>query len=238
MDILINELKDNLEISLSKEKVSKLLKYQELLIEWNKNINLTAIKSPEEIQIKHFLDSLYVSLVWKGTSVPKRMIDVGTGAGFPGIVLSIVFPEIHMTVVESVGKKSAFCSFVIETLKLSSVKVITERAEVVAHMSEQRENYDVAVARAVAPLNILSEYLLPFVHKDGVVVAMKGANAESEVTQAQGAIQALGGVYSRSIEYMLPHEHTPRSLVLLHKTKTTSTSFPREVGVPAKLPLR
>lgn len=211
--------------------------FQDLLLEWNKKINLTAIKKPEDVYIKHFVDSMMCLKAWNETSELQKLIDVGTGAGFPGLVIKIVKPQVHLTLVESIGKKVEFCKLIVEKLELSDVEVLQERAETLAHKAAYREKFDVAVARAVAPLSILSEYLLPFVKKGGIMIAMKGNRAQEEIDKANHVFTMLGGNFLKSIPYTLSGESDPRNIVVIQKNKSTSKEYPRSAGIPTRKPL-
>ena len=211
--------------------------YEQQLIEWNNQFNLTAIDNPRQIRIKHFLDSLSCMLAWRNTPT-DRVIDVGTGAGFPGLPLKIICPAINMTLVESVGKKAAFCEHITESINLQQVDVVQERAETIASQVERRENYDWAIARAVATMPILVEYLLPLVRVGGFALAMKGESGPAEVQTAEHAIQILGGRIQQLIPVTLPGVEDERYLVIIEKTAATPERYPRRVGIPAKRPLR
>jgi len=205
------------------------------LAEWNARFNLTAIKEPHDVQIKHFLDSL---TVLKSLPVgPLRLIDVGTGAGFPGLPLKIVRPDLKLTLVEATGKKVRFCQHVAEKLGLEGVRVVHARAEEVGQMVEHRERYDWAVARAVAEMPVLAEYLLPLVVRGGGFVAQKSKDAPAEVQAAEGALRKLGGTLERLIEVELPGVVDPRYLVIVRKTAATPRTYPRRPGLPAKQPI-
>ncbi|UCD99905.1 MAG: 16S rRNA (guanine(527)-N(7))-methyltransferase RsmG [Chloroflexota bacterium] len=211
--------------------------YEQQLIEWNTRINLTAIDKPEQIRTKHFLDSLSCIQAMLGTPM-KSIIDVGTGAGFPGIPLKIIFPSICLTLVESVAKKAAFCQHVSQTLNFSDTSVLTERVEAVGSRPEYREMGDWAVARAVAALPVLVEYLLPLVRIGGFALAMKGESGPPEAQSAEGAIQLLGGKISRLIPVTLPGVEEQRYLVVIEKIAATPDRYPRRIGIPAKRPLQ
>jgi len=217
-------------------QLEMLQRYADLLSEWNQKVNLTAITNPEEIRRKHFLDSLSCMLVTKGTP-PHRMIDIGTGAGFPGLPLKILHPEMHLTLVESVAKKTNFLSLVVQELGLKPVEIITDRAEIVGQDPAHRERYDWAVARAVAGLPVLVEYLLPLARVGGFVLAQKGDTALEEIKAAQSAIAALGGKAREPVPVALPGIPEKRYLVVIEKIRPTPTQYPRRVGIPSKRPL-
>lgn len=210
--------------------------YEKELLEWNEKFNLTAIRDIETVRTKHFLDSLTCMLEMK-SSPPRRLIDIGTGAGFPGIPLKIVYPSMNLTLVESVGKKANFCQHLINLLKFDQVEVLTLRAEEVGQLQKHREAYDWAVARAVASLPILLEYLLPLVHVGGFVLAQKGESAHAEAQAAEKASRILGGRLKHVSPLTLPGVVEERFLVVYEKIAPTPASYPRRVGVPSKSPL-
>lgn len=221
---------------LSGQQLDQLKLYSQLLMEWNEKFNLTAISDPLGIQQKHFLDSISTVIVLKKHTMTK-VIDVGTGAGFPGLVIKVLFPEIRLTLVESVGKKMKFCSVVAEALKLTAVNFLNDRAELMGRDEQHREKYDVAIARAVAAMPILSEYLLPFVHRNGIMVAQKGETGPAETHQAENAIRILGGKVRFIHPVTLPGVVEDRYLVEVEKVATTPDKYPRRVGIPNKRPL-
>ena len=210
--------------------------YENELIEWNTRYNLTAIDDPQKIRIKHFLDSLTCMLAMRDTPT-DRVIDVGTGAGFPGIPLKIICPWIKLTLVESVGKKATFCQHIVDTLKLKDVEVRKERVESVGCHPAQRQKYDWAFARAVASLPVLVEYLLPLVRVGGSSLAMKGESGPEEAHTAEKAIQLLGGQLNKLVQVTLPGVEEDRFLVVISKTAATPDRYPRRVGIPSKKPL-
>lgn len=221
-------------LTLDKTACERLSLYGELLIEWNKKINLTAITEPDEILIKHFYDCL---LFFKRIDVTEgaEIIDVGTGAGFPGLVLKIARPDIQLTLLDSLNKRINFLNDVLEKTGLTA-ETVHGRAEEVARKADYREHYDIACARAVARLNILSEYCLPFVKKGGVFVALKGPAAVEETAEAERAIKLLGGATEGSSAEILPDGST-RTLIRIKKISQTSTKYPRNSGKIAKQPL-
>lgn len=186
---------------------------------------------------KHFLDSLTCTYAWREMEPPASLIDIGTGAGFPGIPLKILMPGLHLTLVESIGKKADFCRHIVDTLLLENVEVITARAEEVGAQGAHREMYDAATARAVAQLNILAEYLLPLVRVGGFAIAQKGNTAPAESQQANRAITILGGVIRPLIPVMIPRVEEARYLVVMKKIKPTPAAYPRRVGIPSRKPL-
>lgn len=222
---------------LSKDQLSALKVFEDDLLAWNQNISLTAIRDSDGVRIKHFLDSLTVLLAWDRQSPPERVIDIGTGAGFPGLVLKLVWPNIQLTLVESVHKKADFCRHIVARLGLEGVRVLSERAEVVGQDPSHRHGYDLAVARAVARMPILMEYLLPLIHRNGLVMAMKGETAHAETNAAHNAINLLGGKLHKIINVKLPGVVEERFIVVIQKIARTPEEYPRRVGAPAKSPI-
>lgn len=223
-------------IQLSASQLTCLETYEQELLDWNSRFNLTAIDDPEKIRVKHFLDSLTCLEVMRETPM-DRVIDVGTGAGFPGLPLKIVHPSMQLTLVESVKKKVEFCQHIVKTLELDDVEVVHKRAEHVGQMTAHREQYDWAVARAVAVLPVLAEFLLPLVRVGGGMLAMKGENAPLEAHSAEHATRMLGGHLRCLVPVTLPGVADERYLVVVDKVAATPDDFPRRVGVPRKKPL-
>jgi len=236
MDSLINDARTLFNVHLTARQVMGLITYERELIEWNQKFNLTAIRDVESIRTKHFLDSYSCVLTWKAMP-PLRLVDVGTGAGFPGLPLKIIYPNMHVTLVESVGKKAMFCQHIISKIGLEGVEVIHARAEHVGQNPEHRESYDCAVARAVAQLNILSEYLLPLVKIGGTMLAQKGESGPAEAQSAEKAMKLLGGKLKQLIPVNLPGVADERYLVLVDKVAATPPKYPRNAGMAAKSPL-
>ena len=210
--------------------------YMEELMTWNTIHNLTAIREQEKIVVKHFLDSLSCYVAIRDYS-PRKMIDIGTGAGFPGLPLKILCPQMELTLVESVGKKAAFCEHIAAKLHLSGVKVIKSRAEDLGQSAQFREKYDLAVARAVAAMPVLMEYLLPFVKINGLVLAQKGESGPAEAQSAEKAIRVLGGHIRQLQKITLPGVAEERYLISIDKVASTPPQYPRRTGIPAKSPL-
>lgn len=235
MKELVAATRNLLEVALSPTQVAALQKYETELISWNQRFNLTAIRDIEQIRIKHFLDSLTCLKVIREPA--GKVIDVGTGAGFPGLPLKIFYPSIQLTLVESVGKKVEFCQHVVKQLGLDGVEVFQERAEAFGQISIHRQQYDYALARAVAIMPVLTEYLLPLVKIGGTMVAMKGENAHSETHTADLAIKILGGHLRKIIPITLPGVAENRHLVVIDKIAATPNGYPRRVGLPSKHPL-
>jgi 16S rRNA (guanine527-N7)-methyltransferase len=236
MDALIQDARTLFNVHFTARQMMSLINYEKELLEWNQKFNLTAIRDVESIRIKHFLDSYSCVLAWKANP-PHRLVDIGTGAGFPGIPLKIVYPTMHVTLVESVGKKAMFCQHVIQTLGLEGIEVIQTRAEDLGQNPAHRESYDWAVARAVAQLNILSEYLLPLVKVSGTMLAQKGESGPAEAQSAEKAMKLLGGKLKQLIPVELPGVADDRFLVLVDKVAATPPKYPRKAGIPMKMPL-
>jgi 16S rRNA (guanine527-N7)-methyltransferase len=236
MEKLVHAAQQLFGIHLTGRQMVALITFENELLAWNEKFNLTAIRDTEGIRTKHFLDSFSCVLAWK-ENPPKRLIDVGTGAGFPGIPLKILYPSMELTLVESVGKKANFCRHAIGMLKLEAVDVVTARAEEVGQMPAQRESYDWAVARAVAKLPVLAEYLLPLVQVGGKMLAQKGHNGPVEVHVAEKAFRLLGGRMRSLLPVALPGVAEERYLVVVDKVAATPPQFPRKPGFPAKQPL-
>lgn len=223
-----------LNIELSQKQLDQFYSYMEILVEWNKVMNLTNIIEPIEIIQKHFVDSL---TVLKEIGNTDKVIDVGTGAGFPGIPIKIALPEAKIVLLDSLNKRIKFLDEVIEKLQLRNIETIHGRAEEFAKNKLHREKYDIAVARAVAPLNILSEYLLPFVNIGGYAICMKGSKGKEEVKDAEKSIEILGGKVLNIEEFCLPKTEMERTIVKIEKVKNTDKKYPRKAGTPSKEPL-
>lgn len=236
MDRLAQEAQRLFGIKLAPGQLDALRRYREMLLEWNQIHNLTAIREAEEVRTKHFLDSLSCVQALRG-SPPSRIVDVGTGAGFPGLVLKILYPQLQLTLVESVSKKVEFCRHVAQDLGLEGITYLHKRAEEVGQLPEYREQYDWAVARAVANLPVLAEYLLPLVRRGGIMLAMKGETAPAESQTAEYAIRVLGGHLRRLIPVTLPGVADQRYLVVVDKVAATPAVYPRRAGIPTKRPL-
>lgn len=236
MEKLVRDIRSLVGIQLSPRQVSAFQRYESELLEWNIKYNLTAIREPEGIRTKHFLDSLTCLLAWRDHP-PQTLIDIGTGAGFPGIPLKIVYPSLKLTLVDSVGKKLDFCHHVAGALGMSNVVCIQARAEELGLQREHREHYDWAVARAVANMPVLAEYLLPLVKVGGAALAQKGASGPHEAHSAQQAFQILGGHLRQVIPVLLPGVAEERFLVVVDKVSATPPGYPRRIGLPARRPI-
>lgn len=221
-------------IEISDNQLEKFDKYMQLLLEWNEKINLTAIIEPDEVKIKHFLDSL---TVLKYINDEDKVIDIGTGAGFPGIPLKIMKSDTKITLLDSLNKRINFLNLVIEELELKNIEAIHGRAEEFARNKLYREKYDVAVSRAVANLSTLTEYMLPFVKVGGRCICMKGANLKEELDKAKNAIQELGGKIEIIDNFYLSNNDNERNIVIIKKIKETKSKYPRKAGIPSKEPL-
>lgn len=223
-------------INLSLKQREQFDKYYELLVEWNKVMNLTGITEYDEVNLKHFIDSLSVVRVVDMKSV-KRVIDVGTGAGFPGIPLKIAFPDTEILLLDSLNKRVKFLNEVITTLGLENITAIHGRAEDIAKNKSYREQFDLCVSRAVANLSTLCEYSLPFLWISGSFVSYKGEYSENEIKQAEKAVDILGGKISKIDRFKLPGTDMGRSLIKIDKVKKTPGKYPRKAGLPAKEPI-
>lgn len=210
--------------------------YYDLLNEWNKVMNLTAITEFHEVVVKHFLDSVSLGY-YLNFSHRQNVIDIGTGAGFPGIPLKIMFPELHITLADSLNKRIKFLNEVILQLELENVSAIHARAEDLARDQEHRETYDICVSRAVANLASLSEYCIPFVKIGGKFISYKSGEIKNEVDKSDKAIHLMGGKLQEVIEFKLPDTEYHRSFVVIEKTGHTPKKYPRKAGTPGKNPL-
>lgn len=230
-----NDLK-KMGVTLSECQIEQFLQYYEMLAEWNEVMNLTAITEYDDVMKKHFVDS--VSLI-KAYDVSKEstVIDVGTGAGFPGLALKIAFPELKITLLDSLNKRIQFLNEVIEQLRLSGVETVHGRAEDFAKPGKLRESFDLCVSRAVANLSTLSEYCLPFVKVGGQFISYKSEKVTEEAAAAGNAIKLLGGSINGQIEFKLPDSDIYRNLFIIDKVKETPKKFPRKAGLPGKEPL-
>lgn len=223
-----------IDINLTNKQLNEFYTYMNLLIEWNKNINLTAITEPEEIIKKHFIDSLTIS---KNIKKDSSIIDVGTGAGFPGIPLKIVREDINVVLLDALNKRLNFLNEVIKENKLENIETVHFRAEEIGKNKKYREKYDIATSRAVAQLNILAEYLLPLVKIGGKCICMKGSNVEEELKNSKKAITLLGGEIEKIEEFILPDSDIKRNVIIIKKVNSTPAKYPRKPGTPAKEPI-
>lgn len=227
---------EQLGIRLSEKQLEQFQCYYERLIEKNKVMNLTAITEYEEVVDKHFIDSILLGSV-KELSGKKRVIDVGTGAGFPGIPLKIVYPELEITLLDSLNKRVKFLNEVIEELGLTGIQAVHSRAEDLAQDAAYRQQYDICVSRAVANLATLSEYCIPFVKQGGYFISYKSTQIEEELKQAKKAVQVLGGTLEQVETVQIPETTIERQFVMIRKTGTTPKKFPRKAGTASKTPI-
>ncbi|MGN1351375.1 MAG: 16S rRNA (guanine(527)-N(7))-methyltransferase RsmG [Clostridia bacterium] len=222
-------------IDVSEKQCKKFFEYMKLLIEWNEKINLTAIVEPGQVITKHFLDSLTI-LNYIGTK-QQKIIDVGTGAGFPGIPIKIMDDLSEITLIDSLNKRINFLQEVINKNNLKNIRAIHGRAEDFGQDKLYREKYDVCVARAVAPMNILVEYLLPFARVNGICICMKGANIEEELEEAKKAINLLGGKIEKVESFGLSGSEDRRNIIIIRKISKTPKQYPRKAGTAKKYPI-
>lgn len=236
---LVNNIAEiNPQFRLSNAQLEQLHIFYENLIEWNRVMNLTTITEEEDVYTKHFLDSLSILKVVKpDTLIRKSLIDVGTGAGFPGLVLAIAFPQLHVTLMDSLNKRILFLEDTVQKCGLSNVLCIHSRAEELGHNHEQREHYDYAVSRAVANTSTLSEYCLPLVKVGGQFIAYKAERLEEELAAGEKAIHILGGTIVNKAAFSLPNSDYGRTLLVVNKVNPTMKKYPRKAGTPSKEPL-
>ena len=234
---LMREELSEFSIKLSEHQLHQFYQYFELLVEWNKVMNLTAITELEDVVTKHFVDSL--SLVKAVSDLSdEKILDMGTGAGFPGIPLKIAFPELKITLLDSLNKRINFLNEVIGQLQLGEIQAVHGRAEDYGRDKLYREQYDYCVSRAVANLSTLSEYCMPYVKIGGAFIPYKSGKIEEELNQAKGAVKLLGGKIEEVVTFVLPKTDVERSFVIVRKTEGTSKKYPRKAGLPSKEPLK
>lgn len=233
---LLSDLAEKIGVSLSDIQINQFNKYYDLLIEKNKVMNLTAITDYNEVIYKHFIDSLSLIKVYE-VSQEKSILDMGTGAGFPGIPLKIAFPSLSVTLLDSLNKRVGFLKEVIEELELKKIRAIHGRAEEFAKNPAYRESFDLCVSRAVAKLATLVEYCLPYVKKDGYFIPYKSGSIDMEVEDAKKAIKVLGGNLEDVAIFQLPNTDIERSFVVIKKTGVTPKEYPRTAGKPGKEPI-
>lgn len=223
-------------ISLKEQQKKQFIAYYELLVEWNKVMNLTGITEFQEVLVKHFADSLSIVKALNMEHI-ESCIDVGTGAGFPGIPLKIAFPHLKVTLLDSLNKRLKFLNEVITQLGLEDITTVHGRAEDAARKQELREAYDLSVTRAVAKVNVISEYCIPYVKTGGYFAAYKSGKVEEELMEGQKAISILGGKLEKKEEFLLPQSDMERAILLVKKVKQTPKKYPRKAGTPVKDPL-
>lgn len=240
MNKLVN-ICNKINIEISDDQINCFEKYYELLIEKNKVMNLTAITDKEDVIVKHFIDSIALIpyLLDKGININNKLkiIDIGTGAGFPGLPLKIMMPDVKFTLLDSLNKRVSFLNEVIYELKLKDIEALHGRAEDYASDNKYREKYDICVSRAVANLSTLSEYCIPFVKEDGFFISYKAGESEEEINNSKNAIKILGGKINKVEEFVLPGTDVSRVFVFIRKLELTDKKYPRKAGVPAKKPL-
>ena len=232
--ILDKKLRD-LSIELNDDQKEQFIHFYKLLVEWNKVMNLTAITEPDEVVEKHFIDSLSIIKAVEMKDI-HTLIDIGTGAGFPGIPLKIAFPDIEITLLDSLNKRVKFLNTVIDELKLEKISALHGRAEDFAKKDDYREKYDICVSRAVANLSTLSEYCLPYVKIGGMFVPYKSGEIDEELNNSKKAVQILGGNIADVVKFQLPGTDIGRSFIRINKTKNTPKKYPRKAGLPSKEP--
>lgn len=223
-------------IDLTEKQIQQFISYYEKLVEWNEMMNLTAITEYDEVMKKHFIDSMTLIKAFD-VNQSASVIDVGTGAGFPGLVLKIAFPNLKITLLDSLNKRIQFLNEVIGNLGLDGVETIHGRAEDFAKPGKLREKYDLCVSRAVANLSTLSEYCLPFVKEKGLFISYKSEKVQEEMVKADKAISILGGKIEKQVEFTLPDSDIYRNLFIIRKVKKTPAKYPRKAGLPSKEPL-
>lgn len=233
---IMKKASDDVNMEFNEAKYDKFIKYMRLVQEWNEKINLTAITEDDEFIKKHFIDCIKA---FKSEEIKNAntLIDVGTGAGFPGVPIAIMRDDLEVTLLDSLNKRINFLNEVIKSLDLKDIKTIHSRAEDAAHMKEYREKYDVSISRAVAQLNVLVEYLLPFVKVGGRCICMKGSNAEEEIKNAKNAIKELGGEIEEVKKFNLPGTDMERNIIVIKKINNCKNKYPRKAGTPLKEPI-
>jgi len=224
-------------IELNEVQQNQFTRYFELLVEWNEKMNLTAITDEPSVYLKHFYDSISLAF-YVDMNGQKTICDVGAGAGFPSIPLKICFPDLEVTIIDSLNKRISFLEHLAEELKLKNVHFVHSRAEDFAQDKKYRETFDVVTARAVARLSVLSELCVPLVKKDGLFVSMKGAAAEDELLDSKKALSVLGAELNEKYSFVLPQENSERNIFVFNKVKKTPGKYPRKPGVPNKTPIQ
>lgn len=228
-------LSNKINVMLNDKQISKYYQYMNLLLEWNEKINLTSITRQDEIILKHFIDSM---TILKYLDKYNKIIDVGTGAGFPGIPIAIMKEEKSVTLMDSLNKRIKFLEDIKQKLDLKNINLIHSRAEDLGQDLNNREMYDVSVSRAVANLTTLVEYLIPFIKIGGICICMKGQDVEEEINDSKRAIELLGGRIKKVDEFYLPDSDMKRNIVIIEKIRSTNKRYPRKAGIPSKEPLK
>lgn len=232
---LMREYCEKLNIMLNEKQLGKFYLYMELLIQWNEKINLTAITEPKEIILKHFVDSMTIN---KYIGKDESLVDVGTGAGFPGIPLKIIRDDINVVLVDSLNKRINFLNEIIKKLNLNKIKTVHARAEEFGRMQEYREKFDNVTSRAVANLATLSEYLMPLTNINGKCICMKGSEVKEEIDNGKNAIKILGGKIENIDTFKLPNSDINRNVIIIKKVQKTDKKYPRKPGTPSKEPIK
>lgn len=239
----LEQCSKNIGIDLDKRQLCRFLEYYQLLIEYNEKINLTAITKWEDVVIKHFVDSMSLVKVYgsldklKESTKDKKLADIGTGAGFPGIALKILLPDLNITLIDSLEKRIRFLNVVCDKLELKGINAVHGRVEDLAHDKDFRENFDFAAARAVAALPVLSEYCIPFIKKDGFFFAYKSEKAEEEISLSNNALKILNSKIENFCEFDIPNTDFHRTIIVIRKEEKTPDKYPRKSGTPSKKPL-
>lgn len=231
----MKEFSEKINVEITDEQIDNFYRYMNALIEWNKKINLTAITNPNDIILKHFIDSITIE---KNIKKDAKVIDVGTGAGFPGMPLSIIRNDLKITLMDSLNKRINFLDEVIKENNLKNVDTIHSRAEELGKNKNYREKFDVATSRAVASLDVLLEYMLPFVKVGGYCICMKGVNIDDEIEKSKKALNILNGKIEEIIKFELPESDYGRNLIIIKKIANTPSKYPRKPGMPVKEPIR
>lgn len=231
---ILNEYLEKMKIELQEKQIEEFYKNMNLLLEWNEKINLTAITEPNDVILKHFVDSITIS---KYIEKDATLVDVGTGAGFPGIPIKILRPDVKVVLVDSLNKRINFLNEVIKELDLQNIETVHARAEEFGRNKKYRETFDIATSRAVANFSTLSEYLIPLIKENGKVIYMKGSDVKEELENAQKAIKVLGGKIVEKEEFYLPKSDIKRNIIIVKKVEKTPARYPRKPGTPAKEPI-
>lgn len=232
---IMNEYASEIDIVFNDKQIEQFYKYMNLLLEWNEKINLTAITEKKDVILKHFIDSLTIS---KYIEENSTLVDIGTGAGFPGIPIKIYRPDVKVTLVDSLNKRINFLNEIISELELKDINTIHSRVEEFGKNKRYREQFDIVTARAVANLTVLSEYLLPLTKIDGKCICMKGSEIQEEFNDSKNAIRILGGQIENIYKFNLPKSDILRNIVIIKKVKNTPNKYPRKPGTPSKEPIK